>query len=228
MPDLKNISKETNPKYIFNFSSNVPWNKMWKRSFILENKLSFKPIKQTNDVYFSMMSYFHAKKITVLKKKLIDYRVNNSSSLTGKASDTYFCAYETYLDAFHDLRNHPDFVGEVKKSFQNKVMTGMVVEFKNQTNVNSFMKLYERVQKNLAIDFEIDFNEFEYYSKSEKELMQNVLSLDPDQFLLLNWAKSTRQNRNKFKNPIYQIYYSIYYSEFYHLYCFLKKLFIKR
>lgn len=227
MPNKKNISKETNSKYIFNFSSNVPWNKMWKRSFILENHLSFKPIKQTNDVYFSMMSYFYAKKITVLKKRLIDYRINNSNSLTGKASDTYFCAYETYLDAFHDLKNHPDFTGDVKTSFQNKVITGMVVELKNQTNVHSFIKLYERIQKMLAKDFEINFDQFEYYVKSEKELIQNVLSLEANQFLLMNWSNSTRQNRNQLKKPIYQIYYSMYYTEFYQFFNFLKKLLIK-
>lgn len=138
--DKYNISER-----FFDFASNVLWNKMYRREFLLENKLHFQNIRQSNDTAFVMLSLYHAKAITCVEKKLVFYRVNNHNSLTGKSSETVFCPYEAYLYTLHEMKKHADFP-MVEKSFKNKCAKGMFRALNIQTSFDAYVELYEFLQ----------------------------------------------------------------------------------
>ena len=58
------------------------WNKLYRRGFLLEEKLSFPSITCTQDTPFVLISLTHAKRIAVLEKVLVRYRRGNPNSLT--------------------------------------------------------------------------------------------------------------------------------------------------
>lgn len=70
-----------------------PWNKMFKREFIVSNAITFDEIPRCNDMSFSLRAGFLAKKIDVCKEKL--YCVtNNPNSITKsviKKDDFWYC-----------------------------------------------------------------------------------------------------------------------------------------
>ena len=123
LPGKQTFNKFDVPDYIFNLTNNVPWNKLYLKEFITKNKLQYQAIKQANDTYFTIMALFLAERITYVKDVLIAYRVNNDESLSGKASDTVFCAYDSWLYAKEHIEKYPDF-NLVRFSFLNRALSG--------------------------------------------------------------------------------------------------------
>ena len=133
------------PDTIFNITNNVPWNKLFKRSFIDKHGLRFQEIRQANDTYFSMMSLFLADRITYIDEVLVSYRVSNSLSISGKASSTTLCGYDSYVYTMEKLETYEDFP-LVKKSFQNRCISGLYHSLNIQTSFDSYVLLYNKIK----------------------------------------------------------------------------------
>ena len=69
---------------IFTITNPAPWNKIFKRNFIIENELTFSSTKISNDVFFVLMSLVCAKKIAFVDKSLIIHRYINVTSITSR------------------------------------------------------------------------------------------------------------------------------------------------
>lgn len=59
----------------------VPWDKLFRRSLIIDNGLQFQDLKYSNDNYFVLMSLSCANKIAYLDDIMVHYRVSEGSSL---------------------------------------------------------------------------------------------------------------------------------------------------
>ena len=105
-PHIRNIKKETFskediPEYIFNTFANAPFIKIYKREFIAKNQLKFDNFKSCNDVTFSLLGLYYAKKIALLDKPLVYYRINTSGQISarrGKYFDSAFAALKSFLN----------------------------------------------------------------------------------------------------------------------------------
>ena len=62
--------------------SSVVWNQLYRRDFLLKNKLKFQNIKSFNDVLFGKAALLLADRISYVNEKLIYYRINNENSLS--------------------------------------------------------------------------------------------------------------------------------------------------
>lgn len=69
------------PNYLFNSFQNWNWNKLFKRSFIVEHDIHFQPLRRTNDLYFTCCALALAQRICVVKEDLVIYRVGMSTNL---------------------------------------------------------------------------------------------------------------------------------------------------
>lgn len=144
LPENNPFNKNDIPENIFTIATNVPWNKMFRKSFVDKHELRFQAIKQANDTYFSMMSMFLAESITYVPEILVTYRVNNASSISGKASDTIFCAYESYVYTLERMKNYPEF-DAVRVAFANRALSGMFRSLNIQSNFESYSKVYDMI-----------------------------------------------------------------------------------
>ena len=104
------------PEGIFNSFLIPAWNKLLKRSFILEHDIRFQNIKRYNDMFFSSKALVLAKKIGLVDEVLLYYRVGLKSNLQSGKDKTPLevikplKALKIFLD---DYGIYPD----VKKSF---------------------------------------------------------------------------------------------------------------
>lgn len=96
-----------------------PWNKLYRREFLLNNGLEFQRLKKTNDLFFTSLSLLKARKIALVNEKLIFYRLANRKKLINlyedKLLDHYWALLETkrainkyhidccFLDSFYKL-----------------------------------------------------------------------------------------------------------------------------
>ena len=183
LPDMEVFSKK-DTEYLFDFATNNPWNKMYLAEFIRKHDLQFQAIKQANDTYFTMMALFLAEKITYVDEVLISYRVNNAGSLTGKASDTVFCAYESYVYTKERMEKYPEFA-LVKKSFLNHALNGFFHALNNQRSFVSYEKLYNKLAEEGFAYFGMDKVPAEEYMHAwQHRDMLKVLSMPATEFLL--------------------------------------------
>ena len=188
LPANRPFAKEDMPQDIFRFSTNVPWNKLFCRAFLEENKLQFQDIKQANDTYFVIMALFFAKRITYVGEKLITYRLDNADSLTGKASDANMCAYRSYEKTREALLGQKDFVDseELQRGFANRAFKGFLHSLYSQRDINAYTQLYQFLATKGFEEFGLtDKDEAYFLEESHYSRLQSILTMQPDEFLLL-------------------------------------------
>ena len=77
-------------KEFFVWSFVAPWNKVFNRRFVVDNDLKFDEIFSTNDRTFHFSTIVKSKDIVILDAPLINYRINNTDSLTGTYNESKF------------------------------------------------------------------------------------------------------------------------------------------
>lgn len=187
LPEQIPFSRETIGKYILYFTTSVPWNKMVRRAFIDERKISFQDIARANDQYFSIMVLLLAGKITVVDEKLVHYRIKQKENLTTRFSETPLCAYEAMLTVKNtlesmDLLKEPD----IRCAFDNKIVNLMVYSLNIQNTADGYRELYETLKNggfsNLGIGV---WEESYYFNKQEYRNLNYMLQYSYDEYLLL-------------------------------------------
>lgn len=195
IPDKTPFSRDTNGKYIFNFTPQVAWNKMYRREFVEKNHLMFQEIPRINDHYFVSISMVLAERITVLKKCLVYYRVNQTENLTSHSSETPLCKYEVQCDIKRKLEE----LGlldneEIRQSFVNKAIGTMIHGLNIQNNAEGFRELYN-VLKSEGVEFLglKGHDEDYFYSKLDYHNLQLIQELEYDGYLVEK-GKDYRKN----------------------------------
>lgn len=79
------------------------WDKLYKRSFVLNSGLSFQEQRTTNDMYFTYMSLFKAPRITTCGSYLYYQRRNVSSSLSATREKSWECFYSALTAVKQEL-----------------------------------------------------------------------------------------------------------------------------
>ena len=84
--------------------SDSPWNKLYKRSFIISNKLEFQTLSSSNDVYFVQMALLLAEKIIELndRRVMVYARDHDEPSRISYDRDP-MCTYQAMLKIGQEL-----------------------------------------------------------------------------------------------------------------------------
>ena len=197
LPKKEVFSKTDMPDRIFAFATNVPWNKLYKRSFIQEHDLKFQNLRQANDTYFVILSLFFAERIVTIEDRLITYRSNNSASLTGHASDTQYCAYDSYKATWDTLKEQEEFE-LVKKCFQNRFVGGMIYALGIQSRLDKNELLYNRIRQKGLKEFEIDQMERDdFIFKWHYDACQHIKEWSYDEYLMWDLRRLNRNRETK-------------------------------
>ena len=204
IPDKDPFNKFDLRDTIFNFGSNMVWNKMFRRKFLVSHQLRFQEIRQANDTAFVMKAMFAADRITYVDRYLAFYRVDNADSLTMKSSETVFCPYESYLYTLQELEKEPEFV-LVKKGFRNKAAMGMFRALNIQSSFNSYEILYDFLQRE---GFErLGLTECRKEDMEEEWVctdLERIRMMSAEEFLLCK-ANERRMDRDQLKYTLRRV-----------------------
>ena len=90
-----------------------PWDKMFRRSFLEENRLEFQDLPSSNDVYFVKMALFCAKKIIWLNdRRIMVYARDHFEPSRISADRDPMCAYYAMEKLFLELKER-EMIGEL-------------------------------------------------------------------------------------------------------------------
>lgn len=183
------------PSRIFNFTTNVPWNKMFRRSFIEEKHIRWQEIPRSNDTFFVMTALALANRICITDKTLINYRINNTSSLMGQVSTRPLCVCDAYEAVWNrlsqeDLTSNRD----IHISFCCKALDSILYVMRSQTDADAFLQLYNRFKEQLYPTFNMDLLTSEnVFSKKQYQQLELIRRDSGIQFLFDSWKECYTQ-----------------------------------
>lgn len=174
------FNRETNSDYIMNFTSAVPWNKMFRREFIENIQLDFQPIRNGNDIYFTQCAIVLAERITTVNEGLIYYRLNQADSLFGTLSKSPLIPFGAWIAVAEKLTELDVFP---EKSFVNKVVDSTIFLLRNNKEADAFAQTVEflRSEGLRALHIEDRDSDF-YYTKWHYEFVNHLLHDTLDDF----------------------------------------------
>lgn len=180
LPEQIPFNRLTHPKYILNFTTESPWNKMFLRSYIEAQGLDFQEVRNGNDVYFVASAICLADKVTVVNEPLICYRKNQADSLVGTLSKSPLTPLKAWIAVAENLKARDAFP---KESFVNKAMSSVFYSLHNISEWESFKECVNFLKteglERLSIEIMPDED---YYTGWHKEAITHLMEDSPEQF----------------------------------------------
>lgn len=184
LPEKDVFNKQDIPEYIFNFTSNVPWNKLFLRSFIEKHKLRFQPLRRANDVYFVMMSLYLASRITTVPKRLIYYRTANEQSLTGRSFETRYCTVQAFTAVKNFIEEDGGFSDAIQKSFINKAAGPLITTLQMLNSMEEFKEVFLSYKEHDLSELGFgNRKESYYYNPYHYEFLNHLMKDSFEEFL---------------------------------------------
>ena len=191
----------TNPNdFHFLFHETFYWNKIMKRSFLLENNLKFPSnVKVYSDRYFSHMAYTHAKRVSVIPDCVYIWRIRNDNqknnkSLSHKKKETW-----NFVDRVTSFELDLDQITNFDKDYFKILMRRFVVPIYGILNNDEFEELYFDLGYNLL---KKECDKFENVYDNDLKIWENFIL-----YLVLNNYRTELKtalslNLNKERNII--------------------------
>ena len=165
----------------FDFADIIVWNKLYRRSFLEENRIRFLSAKRAEDIYFTTIAVCSARKIMILPETLVHYRVMRSESLTG----TIYQNPDEYLDVWMETAK------ELRKRgiFYDRCIANLawasILWLIQRTRWAEYSSIYERVKTELVTDLGVRPDEPGYFFFPwQEELLKHLYQESAEDFLL--------------------------------------------
>lgn len=155
------------------------WDKLYKKSFILNNGLKFQEQRTTNDMYFVFASLLRAGKITILEKPLYFQRRNVPTSLSATRALSWECFYSALLKVQNEL-NVMGLYDKYKKDFVNYALHACLWNLNTLPQPQAkelFVKLRTQWFKELEIE---DYGPDYFQNKKEYSQFLDIINAVED------------------------------------------------
>lgn len=124
----------------------VPWNKLFKRQFLISHHLSFGTTQTSEDISFNLIALAQADKISYLPETYYYYRVDQKKSLSTKRPKDLMAACHAVQDADrHLLKKYPDLAYALKRYELFQYLTWL----RRYIGVYPVSSFYQKVQERL-------------------------------------------------------------------------------
>lgn len=163
---------------LFNICLGAVWNHMFKRSLIIDNTITFKPIPITDDATFVFLAYAMAEKIAVLKDRLVHYRGDAQGNQTKNYHKHPETAYMPFICLKEELEKRNVF-DIYKKGFVRIVIDSVIGYLNFMQDMDSYKKLYLSLRDKYLQELCV----YDVYIGRE-DLVDSIRTLEPEDFLV--------------------------------------------
>ena len=92
-----------------------PWNKIYKKEFLISNGIKFQEIKNSNDLVFTYTVLLNAEKISFVKEILVSRRIRKSS-ISFSADKNWINYFNAYVLADKIVFDY-EYLDEIKEAY---------------------------------------------------------------------------------------------------------------
>lgn len=147
-PDTEAFSWKDCPEYICEIADNYAWNKLFRRKLLIDHGLSFTPIPISDDQDISMIAPIVAKRVAVVDRALINYRVGTGTSQCDSQTRHPEAAYEGTYSVVNRLMELGVYEN-VKQSYLNVAIRLMREYFDRMTELEKAEFLYNKYRSEI-------------------------------------------------------------------------------
>lgn len=161
---------------LFNIDPGIPWNKLYKMEFIKRTGLQFQDTINTNDVFFTRMSFALASKIYFSTHTLMSYRSGNANSVQGrhlKNPEAFYIAFEKIIDVLIERGLFEIY----KKTTQKMIIDVCQWKLKEANTEEKFLLIFN-YSKKLFEKVGLDTKDNVLAEVKEKQVVQAILCGD--------------------------------------------------
>ena len=177
---------------LFDFSDFSVWNKLYRRLFLKENRIDFLPVRLAEDIHFTSLVIFSARKITVLYEPLIHYRVMRSESLTA----TIYKTPEVYLDVWINTAKTLRSRGVFHERCIANLAWASILWLIQRTKWPEYPALYNRLKTEMLPSLGIRLHEPGYYVHPwQEDLLRHLYEESAEEFIMSYMLISEIKNR---------------------------------
>ncbi len=160
-------------KYTVFWQTSVPWDKIYKKDFLITKKVEFPGGIFFEDNVFVYDALFKAEKISILRDELMFYRVNRGLAVTNRRDETFF----DYLKIFNMIGDNLKKIGIYDE------MKHLYLDYKIITLYWWFKKIKLPYKKRFFEMIKADFKQIQI-TKKDREQVRNRTN-----FLLSRFTK---------------------------------------
>lgn len=180
VPERLPFNRFTNQDYLFNFTTVMIWNKLYRRAFIEDEGLQFQAVRNGNDVYFSAAALCLADRITVVLEHLVTYRIGRDGSLVSTLSAKSYGPLLAWVDV---RRDYGSIAGFPDRSFANKVVGVIRHCFRNTASWDGFDACFAFLKERGLKELGIQPRDPGYYVEWIDDFLGQLFQSDAQDFL---------------------------------------------
>ena len=177
---------------LFNIDPGIPWNKLYKMEFIKRTGLQFQNTINTNDVYFTRMSFALAKNIYFSSNTLISYRSGNANSVQGRHLKNPEAFYIAFKGIIGTLKTEMLF-DTYKITTQKMIINVCLWKLRAADTEESFSVVFN-YSKELLESADLRINDNILCDLKENQIIQAILSGDMTTCLMELYLSIKKQN----------------------------------
>lgn len=152
------------------------WDKLYRRSFVLNQGLQFQEQRTTNDMFFVYASLLKAGRITVLDKRLYYQRRNVKTSLSNTRELSWKCFYFALLKIKAELQKMGIYE-EYKQDFINYALHSCLWNF-NSLREPYAEQLFHKLRQEWFSELEIsNYDEMYFTNKEEYDEYREIVRI---------------------------------------------------
>lgn len=175
-PKLKEMKSPFSPAdaadIIFQLTIGAAWNCIYRREFIINNKLHFQPLQHADDFYFTYTAFTRAEQMMFLNKKLVHYRKGIPTSQSAVKDKYVDSPYQALLAVKKELNNSL-FI----KSFRNRALDYLLWYLNTLNSSEAYGELYNKLRNTYFSALGIqDLKEEECYSEPNYTQYQAIIN----------------------------------------------------
>lgn len=133
---------------IYQIGDLTAWNKVFRRSLIIDNNLYFEEIPISDDQYVPALAVLYAKRISIIDRALVNYRYNTGVSQCDSASKHPEAAYQAVFSIVNKMREMQVY-DSVKRSYLNMAMRIMREYFDKMDTIDNVEFLYMKYKNEI-------------------------------------------------------------------------------
>ncbi len=174
LPGNKVFSGGDVSQKLFQLTTGCPWNKMFRREFVLQSGIRFQNLQNANDAFFVRMHMALAKRITVLNDRFVTYRFNSGSNIQSNKSKAPFAFYEAFRAIKEELESrgmYPEFEQTYCNMVLKESLFNMRTTGDDTTRQNIKIRLLTEIFPYFGV---MEHGEEFYYNKNEYQEMKEL------------------------------------------------------
>ncbi len=205
IPEKQPFSLEDCPDHFYQITTPVPWTKMFRRQFLLDTKLQFQTLRQTNDFFFVFSALAMAKRIVTLDKVLVTYRIGQKTNLQSTKSRSPFCFYTAYK-ALHDHLEQLGILQTLYRSYANQVLNGCLYNLRTLNDPEAQKEVFDKLRDEIFDGLEIPDQDASFFlTEASYHEMHLVKYGTFDQYLAFQASKEIQKLWNSMEKGLSQI-----------------------